>query len=79
VLLFAQAVALVHKLDPHSFEPDHACEICVMASVLGGANVATGGAPAIVPSDHAVTPAAHAVLVSTEARRPSARAPPIAS
>jgi len=74
--LFAQGVVLAHEVDPATLASDHVCEVCISASILGGANVAVPAGLPIARADTSIEPAAATVFVSATVRRARARAPP---
>lgn len=77
--LFAQAAIVVHDVDPESYEADHACEICIPASVFSGGNVAVFADTQVAPFDHSIEPASVSAFSSTTTGPAQARAPPAAS
>ena len=77
--LFAQAVVLVHQTDLDAHEAGQACEVCLVASVLGGANFATAYSvsTSATPVLNFAEPARQTILSAPY--RFQARAPPLAS
>lgn len=78
-LLSAQAISLVHELDPLGHDPGQLCEICLVSSVLGGANVASPDTAAVVPSPLAGVFLTEAPRAFAAPRPFQARAPPQSS
>lgn len=78
-LLAAQAITVSHELDLNGHEPGQACETCVAASHLGGANVAAPVLPATVRSGQTVDVGYLLRPASRAPRHFRARAPPLAS
>ena len=79
LMLFGQALANIHDLDPDTQAPEHACEVCLAAAGADAANVgdvalqplAPGAAPdpEFIATEISVTPVA----------LPPSRGPPAAS
>jgi hypothetical protein len=78
-VLAAQAVTVSHELDAADHEPGQSCEVCLAASVLGGANVAAVSLPAAVATARAVDTACRPLPLSCVPRDFRARSPPFAS
>jgi hypothetical protein len=78
-LLAAQAIGLAHRLDVADHEAGQACEVCLAASVFGGANVGAVTSLTAVKALQAVDSELRPLLVSRTPRHFRARAPPLAS
>ncbi|HUF72661.1 MAG TPA: hypothetical protein VMR74_07165 [Gammaproteobacteria bacterium] len=78
-LLAAQAITVSHELDAADHEPGRACEVCLAASVFGGANVATPALPPTVRLTQPVDTDFPPLPLSYAPHYFRARAPPLSS
>ena len=78
-LLAAQAITVSHELDAADHEPGQSCEVCLAASVFGGANVAAASLPPAARLTQPVDTDFRPLPLSYAPRDFRARAPPSAS
>jgi hypothetical protein len=78
-LLAAQAITVSHELDAADHEPGQSCEVCLAASVFGGANVADAPPLHSPGLTHPADTDYRQLLLSYAPRDFRARAPPSAS
>ena len=79
LLIAAQTIVVVHDAEADAHATDHACEVCVSASVLGSGNVGAVTDFVFVAADRSIEPATRPVFATTPIRPASARAPPTSS